>query len=484
MTESSSKKKSIALPIAMMFAMFFIIAFVSGLPSPMGVIVAKQFNATTFQSQLGYFANFIAYFFMGYPAGLMLRYIGYKKTGLAALAIGFVGVFIQYLSGVTCNFIVYLIGAFIAGFSMCILNTVVNPMINYLGGGGKRGNQLIQIGGTFNSLAATITPILVGNLMGPESGRTIEKAEPAIFLAMGIFLVVFIILLFVKIPEPHIEKRVKDAPKIKDPHSPFSFRHFVLGIIAIFFYVGLEVSIPSTANLYMTKNTREGAEFIVAEYNKQQADPTYMATLAAEDEANKLNEDYEAKIIATDSYLNACNILNGDSPEGLGISAGIAGTFVGIYWFLMLIGRFIGSTIGNKVSGKSMLTFAVSLAIVLILAAILVPPVPINISFLVKGEAFVPLSIIFLTLCGLCTSIMWGAIFNLSVEGLGKYTTTASGIFMIMVCGGGVLPLIQGLIADVSNYITSYWVIIAALVYILFYAVAGSKNVNKDIVTE
>ena len=76
---------------------------------------------------------------------------------------------------------------------------------------------------------------------------------------------------------------------------------------------------------------------------------------------------------------------------------------------------------------------------------------------------------------------MWGAIFNLAAEGLGKYTPLASGIFMTLVCGGGVLPFVQGLAADHIGFIGSYWVIVAGLVYMLFYALVGSKNVNTDI---
>ena len=80
-----------------------------------------------------------------------------------------------------------------------------------------------------------------------------------------------------------------------------------------------------------------------------------------------------------------------------------------------------------------------------------------------------------------CTSVMWGGIFNLATEGLGKYTAAASGIFMVMVCGGGILPAIQGWAADAVGYIQSYWVIVLAIAYLLFYALVGSKNVNTDI---
>jgi FHS family L-fucose permease-like MFS transporter len=93
-------------------------------------------------------------------------------------------------------------------------------------------------------------------------------------------------------------------------------------------------------------------------------------------------------------------------------------------------------------------------------------------------EAQVPVAILFFVACGLCTSVMWGAIFNLAVEGLGKYTSIASGLFMVMVMGGGILPLVQGAVADAAGYINSYWVLVAALAYILWFALVGSKPKN------
>ena len=100
------------------------------------------------------------------------------------------------------------------------------------------------------------------------------------------------------------------------------------------------------------------------------------------------------------------------------------------------------------------------------------------------GLVNVPVNAMFLALVGLCTSIMWGGIFNLAVEGLGKYTEKASGIFMVLVCGGGILPLLQNAIVDWNDgigYLTSYWLIVVALAYLLYYALIGCKNVNKDI---
>lgn len=483
----NQQKKNYALPIAMMFALFFMIAFVTGLPSPMGVIVAKQFGASNFESQLGFFANFIAYAFMGIPAGMMLKRIGYKKTALAAIAVGFTGVGVQFLSGVAGSFAVYLTGAFISGFSMCMLNTVVNPMLNTLGGEGKKGNQLLQFGGSINSIAATITPMLVGYLMGAEAGRTIEKANPALFLAMGIFALAFIVLSFVKIPEPHMAKEDKNAPKVKDKYSPLSFRHFVLGTVAIFVYVGVEIGIPSTANLYMTTFTTEDAQLKIDEYNKQQSDAAYLESVKAIDESNKETENYTPKVIAQDSFEKAQKVVSGEITPGLGISAAIAGVLVGAYWFLMLIGRLVGASLGAKFSSRAMMIFATTLGCILMLLAIFTPTDNvINISNLVGSadKVVIPINIIFIILCGLCTSVMWGGIFNLAVEGLGKYTAAASGIFMVMVCGGGIVPLIQGYVADTGGYLTSYWVIFICIAYMLYYGLIGCKNVNKNIPVE
>jgi len=420
-----NQNKNYALPIAMMFALFFMVSFVTGLPSPMGVIVAKQFGASNFESQLGFLANFIAYAFMGIPAGIMLKKYGYKKTALAAIMVGFIGVAVQYFSGIAESFTVYLTGAFICGFSMCMLNTVVNPMLNTLGGGGNKGNQLIQFGGSINSIGATIVPVLVGYLMGAEAGRTIEKASPALFLALGIFAVAFVVLFFVNIPEPHMES--SDDRKVKHAHSPLSFRHFIFGAIAIFIYVGIEIGIPSTANLFMT---------------------------------------------ASKTASNA----------GLGLDATTAGSIVGLYWILMLVGRLVGASVGSKVSSKTMLITVSSAGLLFILLAIFSPLTTTITLPIVSTE--VPLSIFFMVLCGLCTSIMWGGVFNLAVEGLGKYTAAGAGLFMVMVCGGGIVPLIQGLVSDKVGYLGSFWVMFACLAYMLWYALVGCKNVNKDIPVE
>ena len=226
--------------IIMMIALFAMIAFVTNLCSPMAIIVKNQFGASNVLAQIGNYGNFIAYLAMGIPSGMLIKKYGYKKTALLALIVGIVGVLVQWMSGWDSiqSFGVYLVGAFISGFCMCMLNTVVNPMLNLLGGGGNKGNQLIQIGGVFNSAAAVAVYIIMGALIGDAAKAKISDATPALFIALGVFVAAFVVLLFTKVQEPqqHVEQK-----KVKDKYSAFSFRHFKLGILGIFLYMGIEV---------------------------------------------------------------------------------------------------------------------------------------------------------------------------------------------------------------------------------------------------
>lgn len=423
MTKTSSGR-SYAPAIVVMFALFFMIAFVTNLAGSMGVIVTNQFGASKALSQLGSLANFIAYACMGIPAGIILKRKGYKFTSLLAVVIGLAGVGIQFLSGYVESFAVYVAGAFVAGFSMCMLNIVVNPMLNTLGGGGNKGNQLIQWGGSCNSIGGTIAPVFVGWLVGGSiSDATVSKAAPVMIIAMAIFALAFVVIMLTDIPEPHMETPEQKEARLagnsaKDPYGPLSFRHFVLGAVAIFFYVGIEVGIPNTANVYFS-----GLDWV---------------------------------------------------------GPALTGTMIGGYWFCMLLGRLAGGAIGGKVSSRNMLLWTSAVAIALLLGVTLLPgSAAVNL----RGTA-IPVSLILMMLCGLCTSVMWGAIFNLAAEGLGKYTAPASGIFMTLVCGGGIVPFVQNAIADKFGSLQSYWLLIVCLLYLVLYAVWGSKNVNTSIPVE
>lgn len=416
MSTKQSNSLQIITIIAMMF-LYAMIAFVTNLAAPVGKIWGASFDDPAQAERMGMLGNlfnFLAYLIMGIPAGNFLAKYGYKRTALTAIFLGFIGIAIQWTSGVFDSFAVYLSGALICGFCVCMLNTVTNPMLNLLGGGGNRGNQLNMIGGTLNSLSGTLTPMLVGAIIGQSlAGKTIADVNIMLYMAMAVFALLFVIIFVTPLAEP-----AGAGQQVTYERSPWSFRHLTLGVIAIFFYVGVEVGVPATLI----------------------------------------------------SYLN---------PQ-VGFAA--AGFVAGLYWLLMLVGRTIGSFVGGKVSSKTMVTCASVVAIALMVAAMLLgDKVTVNMP---TGWDFamtaMPIAALLIILVGLCTSVMWGCIFNLATEGLGKYTAKASGIFMMMVVGGGVVPQVQSIIAS-HNILLSYIVPVIGVAYILIYALWGSKNVNTDI---
>ena len=309
------KKQNSNVPaIIVCILLFGMISFVTNLASPMGDVLKNQFGVPNWMGTLGVLCNFIAYAVMGIPAGNMLQKYGYKKTALIAVAVGFIGVGIQTISGVAESFGVYLLGAFVAGFSMCMLNIVVNPMLNKLGGGGNRGNQFVQVGGSFNSLMGTAVIFLTGVFIPSIVDAKISQVFPLMGIALAIFAVAFVVILLTNIPENPEVGMVKAQEKSE--FGPMSFRHFVLGAVAIFIYVGVEVGIPNVLQKWLQ---------------------------------------------------------NG----GLAVESGaeaIAGTVTATYWLLMLVGRLAGAALGAKVSAKSMLTAVSGVGLVLVLAAMFLDP--------------------------------------------------------------------------------------------------------------
>lgn len=432
MGNSTKKQGNIVAILAMIF-LFAMIAFVTNLCSPMAVILKNAFKVPEALAQVGNYGNFGAYLLMGVPAGLLIDKFGYKKTALAALVVGIVGLLIQWFSG-SMGFVVYLIGAFISGLCMCMLNTVVNPMLNLLGGGGKTGNQLVQIGGVFNSAAAVCVYMLMGSLIGDAAKAKVSDAAPALFIALAIFIFALVVIFFTKIQEP--QHGSSCGASTNDKYSCYSFRHFKLGMLAIAVYGAVEVGPPTYILGYLT---------------------------SAKDAVN----------------------------PGLGMDAGYCGTLGAVYFIFMLIGRFIGGVVGGKISPKAMISSVSLVAIILVALGMMLPTTQTiscpgidytTMSF-VWGE--IPVGIFAFLLVGFCASVMWGGIFNLATEGLGKYTAKASGAFMMMVAGFAVMIGLQAWVVDLThNYITSFIVVLLSAAYIFYFAVCGSKNVNTDIPVE
>ena len=295
----------------------------------------------------------------------------------------------------------------------------------------------MQFGGVCGSTAAVLVTIIMGSLIADASKAQISDATPALMIALGVFAFAFVVLMLVKIPEPDCSGNEAIGDEVRGKrYSAFSFRHFNLGMVAVFMYLGIEVGVPTYVMQYLTT-------------------PADAAT------------------------------------AGMGINAGIVGMIVAVYWLLMLVGRFLGGMISGKISSRVQIIGVSSLSLVLVLLGMFLPDswmvkMPgIDWATLTVMTAEVPVGVLALILVGLCTSVMWGGIFNMAVEGLGKYTSIASGAFMTMVCGGGILIPLQGKLADVfGSFEMSYVVVLLCAAYILYYALIGYKNVNTDIPVE
>jgi FHS family L-fucose permease-like MFS transporter len=299
---------------------------------------------------------------------------------------------------------------------------VVNPMLNLLGGGGNRGNQLNMIGTTFNSVCGTATPMLVGALIGQVTKDTVvSDVNLVMYIALAVFAAAFVVLSFIPIENPEQGNTTEDIPVL----APLQFRHCLLGVVAIFMYVGVEVGIPGTMNLWLS---------------------------------------------AQDGPLVKAGVQN---------AAVIAGMVAGTYWLLMLVGRTIGAFIGGKISSRVLMTITTLGAFCLILVGVFLPDTTTTSMPVFTGTKFqmatVPVTALLFALCGLCTSIMWPSIFNLATEKLGKYTAAASGLFMVMVVGGGILPLVQNAIADKVGFMIAYAVPLCGIAYMFVYSAFLSK---------
>ncbi|MBQ3341267.1 MAG: MFS transporter [Kiritimatiellae bacterium] len=399
------------LTIAVMFGMVFMVGFVTMFTGPLAAVMKAQFGASNALSQFGSSANFLAYLFMGLPCGMVLKRRGYRFTSLAAVSVGILGVALQILAGFVASFGVYVAGAFVAGLSMCMLNVTANPLLNTLGGGGNGGNRLVQYGCTFNSVGGMSSPLILGFLIGNEVAKAnVLDALPVQIAALVFFLFGFFVIVRADIPEPHLEP---NAPSPwRDVLAAFKYRRFALGALAMFLFEPVECGICNMVNLYLTA---EG----------------------------------------TPAYAGAV----------------VGGAMVSAYCALMMVARFGAGILGNRVSPRAMISSAAIYCIVLLVAAANVPFAKVAIPF---TSTAVPVSAILMTLCGLGISVMFGGIFNLATEGLGRLVPVASGITMSLVSGGALLAVV-GVVTDRFGLLSSCYVFTGLLAYILYYAAIGSR---------
>lgn len=374
------------------------------------------------------------FFFFGYLinsplGGKWIDRHGFKVTVLRALWIMTIGVLLYALSSwmsihyshltlsvyddiIPYGFFVFLLGSFMMGTSAAILQVVINPYISAYPLKGTQPVQRVNISFSFNSFATTIAPFFVTVVM--FSGIPIEQVTAGQVLTPFLAIsacVVIVALITRQLPLPDLED-IRSNPERKLEKSIWSFRHFKLGVIAIFFYVGAEVSIGVNVNLHAMEIEKEGTIL---------------------------------------SFFGNQNLIVG------GLDLGMPALLATLYWGGLMVGRIISGTL-KSISPRTQLIATTSVATVLAIIAI------------IYNNLWVLVAV------GLCHSVMWGCIFTLSTKGLKEYTSKASGIFMMGVFGGAVFPVLQGAMADIIGSWRWTWIIVVVCeIVMLLYAFYGSK---------
>ncbi|MDO4164803.1 MAG: MFS transporter [Bacteroides sp.] len=421
-------------PFAVLTFIYFIVGFLTTVNGQFQGPLKIAFLSETEELKNTLTTLISFFFFLGYLLNSSLggRWInahGYQKTLLRALGIMVGGLLMYALSSwlvvhyghlgvqlasdrIPYGYFVFLLGSYLMGTSAALLQVVINPYVAAYELPGTQPVQRMNIVCAINSLGTTIAPFFVTGIIFAgvplESVSADQLLLPFLLIALCIALTTMITA---RLHLPDIQG-TRAAVGEKLERSVWSFRHLALGVVAIFFYVGAEVSIGVNVNLHAMElmETGRGLTFFGHEH-----------------------------------------LMLG------GLDLGIPALLATLYWGGFMVGRLAFSFFEN-VSSRPLLVATTVIAIVLTTIAIL------------TNNLWVLVSV------GLCHSVMWSCIFTLAIKGLKKYTSKASGVFMMGVFGGAVFPVVQGVLADTCGSWQWTWLLILVCeAVMLYYALLGSR---------
>ncbi len=452
---------------------FFFWGFVAASNDILIPVFKKAFDLTQGQSQLVSLAFYIAYtvgslIYMGISFLMkedIVNKIGYKNGLALGLTISALGTLLFYPAANTGSFTLMLCGLFTVALGFSLQQTVANPLAIALGPIAT-GSQRLTLAGGINNLGTTIGPLIVSfAIFGSSTSATTEMSIESVkipYLVLGLaFLIVAVLLKFSSLPERpativEVENEVTSAKK-----SALQYPQLVLGMIAIFVYVGVEVSTASNLPAYMQKNlgflTQDIAPYI----------SLYWASL--------MIGRWTGAVEAFSSDLNMRKILRFIAPYlafgvFLMVNAIAKHDLTPFYVYGLIILVLIAADIASKGNPARMLLLFSALGIVALL-------IGMSTSGMVSVYAF--------TSVGLFCSTLWPCIFTLAISGLGKNTSQGSSFLIMMIMGGGIISWLQGFISDSIGIQSSYIVCVICFAYLAFYAwkVSGilrSQGINFD----
>lgn len=416
--KASPKKSSTNQAIIIIGALFFIFGFVTWLNSLLIPYLAIACELTTFQSFFVTFAFYIAYVVMAPISTRTLNFFGFKKGMSVALVVMAFGALLFIPAAISRTYILFLLGLFIMGSGLAILQTASNPYVTIVGPAESAAKR-ISIMGICNKLAGALAPILIGfflqldkadalraeiaNLSDTERISELnEMAARVIPPYIGIIIVLLALAFWVyKSSLPEVDTEEEDEALTStnaNKKSVFDFPHVILGVISLFLYVGVEV-------------------------------------------------------IAADSIINY--------GASLGLPLTIAKYFATATMFTMILGYVIGIfTIPKYIKQEKALSISAILGIIFSILAMFT-------------SGYV--SIAFIALLGLANALMWPAIWPLALAGVGRFTKAASSLLVMGIAGGAIVPLIYGALADSWNVKYAYIIMLPCYMFILYFAIAGHK---------
>ncbi len=438
-----NSKKEYLISISLIGVLFFLFGFVTWLNGALIPFLKTACELNDISAYFVTFAFYISYFVMAIPSSKILEKVGFRNGMTLGLFVMAVGSLLFVPAALSRSYFLFLTGLFVLGTGLALLQTAVNPYVTIIGPIESAAKR-ISIMGICNKVAGVLAPILLASILLKDAEqiketlanltdltqRTTLLDELAHRLIMpylymtGFLAVLALMLRFAHLPEINPEKDEETTQNASEHKTIFNYPYLILGVIALFFYVGVEV-------------------------------------------------------IAGDTIIRY-----GDS---LGVTMSSAKYFTSLMLIFMVVGYFLGvASIPKVISQKNALTICASLGIIFTLAAIFIPAshiieIPfIDLLTFQPLTLTIPYTVLFIALLGFANSLVWPAIWPLALDGVGKFTKLGSALLIMAIAGGALLPLVYGWLSHLlGSTQQAYWIAIPCYLIILYYAISGHKAGKK-----
>lgn len=464
MTQSNNQNYSALFTIISVFFFWGFVAASNGVLIP---VLKNHFQLTQFQSQLVDFAFYIAYFigsfiyfFWSFKFGDPFNKYGMKKGLVGGLLVSSFGALMFVMAVNTNQYIYFLIGLFIIAFGFSVLQIVANPYVINLGDP-ARGSFRLNLAGSINSLGTSIGPVIFGYALYHSTKSTAVSTELGIenlkmpFLILAFVLgLVAIFLWFSKLPEPKLEESKESSI------GAFQYPQLLWGMVAIFVYVGVEVTVGSNLGALLENKDIKGIDHTqVAKYVSLYWGSLMIGRWTGAINAFDLTKSTKqilgviVPFIAFGVVLFFNNIREG----------GVGDLFIYAVWICIFI---IANFFAREKPARTMIVFGLMAAFMML------------VGLFTKGD----IALYSFISGGLFCSVMWPCIFNLAIAGLGKYTNQGSSLLISMILGGALIPLVQGRLSDLPSVgiHQSYWVAVVCFLFLAWYGYHTRSILKKQ----